>query len=101
MDLIRERMLGWINTFIFFVELSTDPIENYYCYDKTKQNNFKAKHLMNTIPLNIRRSIVTSLYLIIMQHFPNRNKSDASRGYVKQSLEVLRFIQDAEHEMYC
>jgi hypothetical protein len=56
---------------------------------------------MNDTPLNIRRSIVTSLYLTIMQHFPNRNKSGASRGYVKQSLEALRFILDSEREMDC
>ena len=54
-----------------------------------------------TIPLDIRRSLVTSLYLTIMQYYPQRNKSGAARGYVKQSLQALRFILDAEREMDC
>ena len=58
---------------------------------------------MNTksIPLDIQRSLVTACYITIMQYYPQRNKSAAARGYVKQSIEAIRFIIDKDHELDC
>ena len=45
------------------------------------------------IPLDIQRSLVTACYITIMQYYPLRNKQPAARGYVRQSIKAIKFIQ--------
>jgi len=53
------------------------------------------------IPLDIQRSLVTACYITIMQYYPQRNKSDAARAYVKQSIKAVRYIIDEAKELDC
>ena len=58
----------------------------------TRPRNSPKIYNMN-MPLDIQRSLVTACYITIMQYYPLRNKQPAARGYVKQSIKALKFIQ--------